>query len=119
MKASTKLDIAARTPPGWYGLATPPGWDTIVEQLFLKLVAVYPDLEVYQIKEKFGGLRFYTNKDAEGPARALTNAAEAEAWRTCQRCGAAGAEQIVAWEESVGPGSGWVSTLCKECASDE
>ena len=59
--------------------------------------------EVHQIKEKFGGLRFYAenlSKHAQGAVRM----AEAMAERTCEYCGKPGELRH----------GGWVKTLCDE-----
>jgi hypothetical protein len=56
---------------------------------------------VAQIKEKFGGLRFYYDGGDEY-VRGLVTMAELWAGRTCEVCGERG---------SIG-GDGWVTTLC-------
>lgn len=106
--------------PGWAGLYTP----------LLKLCEVY-GISVMQVKEKFGGLRFYTGGYAD-PARAMEeipppdlrdiiSAAEAASYHTCEECGVSGVER---WEEGkpvykVMTGrsrtSGWLRSLCARC----
>lgn len=36
-----------------------PGWASILKRLDVVLAAIDPNLEVFQVKEKFGGLRVY------------------------------------------------------------
>lgn len=98
--------LDARTPKGWYGLAAPVGWYEIIDRLDQALVEIDPDYQVHQIKEKFGGLRFYCSIPASPGVQALMVAAEQEASRTCQRCGQPGVLRR--------KGSGWLATYCDE-----
>ncbi len=59
---------------------------------------------VHQIKEKFGGLRIYTERVCDEVDAAIS-AAEAQARKTCETCGKPG---------SLRPG-GWFKTLCDRC----
>jgi hypothetical protein len=59
---------------------------------------------VAQIKQKFGGLRIYTDVHNEEVAAAISKAEEA-AWRTCEQCGQPGKRR----------GGGWLETLCDAC----
>ncbi len=56
-----------------------------------------------QIKEKFGGLRFYTYGN-EVSHRDLITIAEVEAEKTCETCGKPGTLRT----------GGWLKTLCGE-----
>lgn len=107
------------------------GWHGILERLFM----AKPEwMKVVQVKEKFGGLRFYLQG---GPVRVdfigigslamqsertyvteeqeiqaqkyeqMVRAAEAESFKICEDCGAPGSPK---------PGR-WVRTLCVECHS--
>jgi hypothetical protein len=104
---AVKLEIDNRTEPRWYGLASPSGWDDLVSELFLKLVDMYPDLKIYQIKEKFGGLRFYCNVPFGSDGSDLIFLYEEQSFNVCQSCGST---QNVTTNES-----GWITTLCSEC----
>jgi hypothetical protein len=86
-----KLDIAARTAKDWYGLATPAGWNSIVMELHSKIVALYPEYQVFQIKEKFGELRYYCSVDRNDDVKVLIATARAQSVHTCQVCGSPGA----------------------------
>ena len=80
------------------------GWVSIVEELNDGLAELYPDYEILQIKQKYGGLRYYTvGVGTEG--RALIDAAEAKSMRTCEVCGEPGGQD----------NSYWVETLCDTC----
>ena len=63
--------------------------------------AVAPQVVVLQIKEKFGGLRFYYT-GGDDYIRGLVSMAEAWAAKSCEECGAPGARRS----------SGWIKTLC-------
>lgn len=77
------------------------GWGDLVVELYQDLVKIYPDVEVNQVKEKFGGLRFYTGgMPEEGLAR--VRKAEQQSYRTCERCGRYGKSR----------GGSWITTLC-------
>lgn len=62
---------------------------------------VVPQVTVAQIKEKFGGLRFYYDGGDE-QIRGMVTMAEAWASHACEECGAPGQRR----------GGGWIKTLC-------
>jgi len=49
-----------------------------------------PKFEVLQVKEKFGGLRFYVNCRKEGAIRQRIGIATDESFHTCEVCGQPG-----------------------------
>lgn len=62
-----------------------------------------------QMKEKFGGLRFYTddhNEEVEG----MISMAEYICDSTCQECGS---------ENNVQKTKGWITTLCENCREEK
>lgn len=63
-----------------------------------------------QVKEKFGGLRFYTNFISD-EISGMISMAESMSYRTCEVCGHPGRPNK----------EGWISTLCDACrkAADE
>lgn len=79
------------------------GWRAIVEPL-LELCEA-SDVEVVQIKEKFGGLRFYVNAGDDAVHRAIAEA-ESKSFEVCEECGKPGKRG----------GGYWISTLCDEHA---
>lgn len=66
------------------------GWLLIVEELNQKLAEIDPDYEIHQIKEKFGGLRYYVKLSDHAKDRdkfyELINEAEAKSAVTCEIC---------------------------------
>jgi len=61
-------------------------------------------VQVYQIKEKFGGLRFYYVGGDEY-VRGLVAFAELTSYGTCESCGNRGSANK----------SGWIRVLCESC----
>ena len=98
--------VLARFAPGWGAwVDCAEGWWPIVAQLDRDIAAIAPDYRVNQIKEKFGGLRFYFEVEGSELLRRvdeLVDAAEAVAARTCEFCGAPGRARA----------GGWIKTTC-------
>ncbi len=68
------------------------GWGSLIAELEAKLKALSPDYTISQVKEKFGGLRYYANPGDVGAETAkqfydLIREAEAESDKTCECCG--------------------------------
>lgn len=106
----TLRPVLARFAAGWgASVDCGEGWWPIIAQLDRDISAIAPAYEVHQIKEKFGGLRFYYGiGDAGFDQRIdeLVDAAERAAARTCELCGAPGRAR----------GKGWIRTVCDEHA---
>ncbi len=93
-----------------------PGWHRIILDLDAKLAAIVPDYKVLQVKEKFGGLRYYIDwhQDQNPVLRGLIDEAERASFRTCEYCGEPG---------ELRPGTTsskyrfWSKTLCDTHAS--
>lgn len=83
------------------------GWFNILKSLCDDIHAMRP--RVLQIKEKFGGLRFYASfpSDYGDQGWKRVRQAEEEAWQTCESCGNPGEMKII---------EGWRYTLCQLCA---
>lgn len=62
-------NILRRIPPGWgRWISCGAGWYPLLVQLDADISAIAPDYEVHQVKEKFGGLRFYFGLQHRYPA---------------------------------------------------
>lgn len=99
------------------GFAVGPGWWPIIEELCFRIQSHInwkneqkekynrgkgcAQVEVVQIKEKFGGLRFYYD-GGDDTIDGMVRMAEAWADKSCETCGAPGTRR----------GGGWVRTLC-------
>lgn len=75
-----------------------PGWADLVSRAYDLL----PDgATLQQVKEKFGGLRFYADPHVDG-----IDAIENESETVCEDCGKPGHPE---------PSPSWILTLCDEC----
>lgn len=73
----------------------------IVKAEFNEVPPPMPYITASQVKEKFGGLRFYTNGYTD-EVSGMIRMAEAMSYRTCEECGSPGRSNSY----------GWISTLC-------
>jgi hypothetical protein len=76
------------------------GWALIVEELITGLKAVGWDGDLQQIKEKFGGLRFYVG-NATSEMHSLIDAAEQKSLKTCEVCGSPGETRDRLWIKTL------------------
>ena len=108
--------LRARTKPGsgWYGVIVGPAWADLVLDADAALAKIDPDYEIHQVKEKYGGLRYYCSLDDLDEAITIIRAAERRAERTCEHCGIEG---DIVTAGRVGE-SGWYKTLCPPCRED-
>lgn len=70
-------------------------------------------IEIHQIKEKFGGLRFYWGgenvpKEVEDELQHMIREAEAESYIVCEQCGKPAGTVF----------GGWYYTLCEDCVKE-
>ena len=91
---------------GWFDII----WNlsSKLEPLIQKFIDENQDTELYpkaaQVKEKFGGLRFYMTCGSD-EIFDLINEAEALSYKTCEECGKPGEARA----------TGWIHTLCDYC----
>lgn len=64
-----------------------PGWYDIIAELDQSISILFPDYILYQVKQKFGGLRYYTNVDSSKAVADRIFLAEERAHHTCEKCG--------------------------------
>jgi len=96
-----------RSPFALFGFELRDGWYPLLRELSEGLEPLFrncPAARVAQVKEKFGGLRFYIDGGTDAIYE-LIDAAETKSLRTCDQCGAEGERR----------GGGWVRTLCEVC----
>lgn len=103
----------------WSGV--PQGWLPIIDKLcgaiqsYVDNTVIYenggkrqpPQPECTQMKEKFGGLRFYTNNSDE-KVEGMIRMAEYMCDNACEDCGS---------EQDLGVTRGWISVLCRTCVT--
>lgn len=94
---------------GFCGFFPPQGWLDLVLRLHNNVKEVSPDYRIVQVKEKFGGLRYYVDNASES-AHSLIREAEKESLTVCQNCGSRDASLCE---------HGWVATLCSNCIVSE
>ncbi|MEU8309386.1 hypothetical protein AB0C84_38050 [Actinomadura sp. NPDC048955] len=96
-----------------------PGWRGILMRTHAELLAVLPNYQVAQVKEKWGMLdvnlgayvdpvtgEFGISRELGSQVSAILRAARDESRRTCEVCGEPGSET----------GRGWIKTLCPDHA---
>jgi hypothetical protein len=78
------------------------GWNDILLRLHENIIVKNPNYRIFQIKEKFGTLRFYTDSLTEEAYKYVEDAEKASA-RTCEECGREG---------TLRTNRSWLKTLC-------
>lgn len=101
-----------------FGFECGDGWYQIIYDLSVSIETQAAQLKadgapeellpcVSQVKEKFGGLRFYVD-NLYGEMSDLIDAAEAQSQETCDVCGAPANRQYI---------NDWLRTICDTCAN--
>ena len=85
------------------------GWYPIIKDLINELIALGWDKHPTQVKEKFGGLRFYIETYPEGADDIITKY-EKLSYETCEKCGEKGTNRKI---------KSWIYTLCDEHAKEK
>ena len=80
------------------------GWFQIIKDLIDDLIKMGWDKNVIQVKEKFGGLRFYIDKGSDEIYKRIAQS-EKDSYETCEKCGNKG---------ELRKDTGWYLTLCEE-----
>src|SRR5580765_1749553 len=81
------------------------GWHQLVRDLEKELNEIDPDFILQQVKEKFGGLRYYAHEHVPNPSfQQAINVAEAASFKICEVCGEPG--ECKATDR-------WLKTLCE------
>ena len=79
------------------------GWKPLIDPLIEQ--ANREGAKIAQIKEKFGGLRFYVS-NASAKLNSMIDMAERQSFHICERCGKEG---------KLRTDRSWLKTLCEEC----
>lgn len=95
-----------------FGFECNDGWFRLIDELSSQITALDEkngtQTIAVQVKEKYGGLRFYIESGSDA-IYDLIDAAEEESLKTCETCGEPGELR----------GVGWVSTRCDACWEKE
>jgi hypothetical protein len=78
------------------------GWYPLIKDLIIDLIELGWDKQTCQVKEKFGGLRFYI-KGASNEVHKRISQAENLSYETCEKCGEKG---------ELRTNIGWHTILC-------
>jgi len=97
-------------PYNMFGIECGDGWYDLLSKLCTKIdkelkKEKIDDFSVNQIKDKFGGLRFYVSQANEN-IHDLIQEAENKSYKICEMCGKKGNRKTI---------DGWIYTLCKPC----
>ena len=91
-----------------FGIETGDGWFDIIDQLSAEITRLdeesITDTLAVQVKEKYGGLRFYISGGDSRVDEAIEYA-ENKSLETCEVCGEPGRER----------GTSWIYTMCDKC----
>lgn len=85
-----------------WGMECGDGWFKLIDELSAKLEPL--GVVAAQVKEKYGGLRFYIHTGSD-EAFDLIEEAENKSYEICEQCG----------EKGKARGGGWIMTLCDKC----
>lgn len=113
-KIFVQKDLGPKETLMCFGISCGNGWYWLIDELCncLKFHVDrnnYSQVEAIQVKEKFGGLRFYTNcKD--NYLRGYINFAEHLSLSICETCGTT--KDVIQTED-------WIKTICQECLARE
>ena len=97
-----RRDYGAIVDSGFFSIGK--GWYQIVKDLIEDLIELGWDKQVVQVKEKFGGLRFYINEGSREIHDRISEAGKLS-HETCEICGKQG---------EMRTDIGWYSTLCNK-----
>jgi len=99
---------------GFWGFECRDGWFDLIDRLCAKIKAEGSPIEAAQVKEKFGGLRFYYDWIAEEndresvneldlvmKIRGLVHQAEEESFTICEVCGEPGELRHLRWIQTL------------------
>jgi hypothetical protein len=89
------------------GITCGRGWFTLINELCsrIDLLDSEREIRVLQIKEKFGGLRFYVSKSIP-EIDSLISEYEHKSYNICEFCGSS---------NDLKRSKGWIKVACREC----
>ena len=104
----------SRRETAFYGIACGDGWFWLIDQLCSSIQSYIDNSPrdqtvVAQLKEKFGGLRFYVNY-SDTNISGMIWLAEEMSYNICEVCGST---------KDVSSTTGWVKVRCKTCMDKE
>ena len=106
-RADMNVPMHVDTDDGWFDLI-----HKLCKSIQKELETNHPNPEQFavdQVKEKFGGLRFYVSGSTSTIHR-LIDEASAKSYHTCEVCGK---------KASLMVAGGWYKTICKKCTKKD
>ena len=89
----------------YFDVSLPSGWVHLVNRLHVLLFELDPNYQLLQVKEKFGGLRFYaTTTIHHADFQETIDYHESHSHYVCQKCGETG---------RLREDLSWIKTLCE------
>jgi hypothetical protein len=89
-----------------FGFEVQDGWFNLIYELSSKLSKIDPNCRSMQVKEKFGGLRFYVNGESKEGSEIIFDYQD-RSFHICEFCGD---------NKTAKPRGGrWIKTLCFKC----
>ena len=90
-KQDWRHQLSKHTEKGWSGCEAPEGWKDLIMETHAKLLVIDRRYRILQIKEKYGGLRYYFEVNHYGIKREIMEDITTQAeWRSgfiCIDCG--------------------------------
>lgn len=93
-----------------FGFECGDGWFNLIYELSEKVSKLDPECKAVQVKEKFGGLRFYTAATSK-EVYDLISEYETRSYRTCEDCGDT--------KTAKPRDGGWIRTQCNKCYKED
>ena len=90
---------------GYFDNSCPKGWEKLVTDLIIDITNMGWDRNLSQVKEKYGGLRFYIGSATDEVFERIDQA-ETDSESICQFCG-----DVAELRDF----NGWYITLCDKC----
>jgi hypothetical protein len=85
------------------------GWFNLIYDLSEEITKLDPECQAAQVKEKFGGLRFYIGARPKEIWNLIAKY-ENESWKICESCGSS--------ENVKRTSGGWVHSFCNNCTEE-
>lgn len=95
------------TPYKMWDIECGKGWAKLYEPLIA--ICEEENVPILQIKEKFGGLRFYASVGDNDLLQEMIDTAEVLSYKTCEACGEPGVMRNKTY---------WLKTLCDKCEEE-
>ena len=90
----------------WISCGT--GWYPILKKLVQRVLEIDSNIQVLQVKEKFGDIRFYVTPTSDAVNQVIGDFSLLSS-TVCESCGT---------QDGVTKEGGWIKTFCPQCRID-